>query len=100
MSNVRRYEPMRAFAPGPDGVVSFGGVLPRPIPTPEGVVEHVIKAGDRLDALATYYYDDSRLWFHILDANPQLECGGDLTDPDRVGTRIVIPTVPMLGGGR
>ncbi len=91
--------------------------MPRIVPTPEGVVEHVVREGDRLDALAHDYYNDSRLWYHILDANPQVECGTDLTDPDvyasnaaedeavpeahrlrlrpnLVGSTIVIPSAP------
>src|SRR3954468_6410663 len=94
MSNVRRYEPFRPFAPRADGTIPFGGILPRDVPTPEGVLEHVIQGGDRSDALAHHYYDDSRLWFHILDADPQLECGSDLREPQSVGHRIVVPAAP------
>ena len=44
-----------------------------------GVVEHQLREGDRLDLLARHYYNDSRLWWRILDANPELGFGGDLT---------------------
>ena len=97
MSNVRRYEPERRFDRRADGTRAFDGVLPRAIRTPDGVVEHVIQAGDRPDALAHHYYDDTRLWFRILDANPQLECGADISDPARVGHVIVIPAPPAPG---
>lgn len=100
MTKIRRYEPMRFFEPRADGTIPFGGILPRAVPTPDGVIEHVIQTGDRLDALAHHYYDDSALWFHILDANPQLECGADVSQPHRVGHRIVIPAAPSPRGAR
>lgn len=77
-----RYDPVRAFEPNADGTLPFAGVMPRLAQTPVGVVEHVVAEGDRLDALAHEYYNDSRLWWHILDANPQIECGADVADPD------------------
>lgn len=116
MTRPSRYDPVRPFEPGPDDTVPFDGVLPRIVPTPVGVVEHVVVQGDRLDALAHEYYNDSRLWWHILDANPQIECGADLADPDLygsaagddpdrkvplranlIGTTIVIPAPPVRG---
>lgn len=115
-----RYEPARGFQPLPDGTVPFDGILPRTVPVPDGAVEHVVASGDRLDALATNYYNDSRLWYRILDANPQIDCGTDVVDPDihataaahdpaipdrqrrqlrpnLVGTTIVIPPAPPRG---
>lgn len=67
-----RYEPARAF----DG--PFPGLRPRPVGRPVGAVEHTVRPGDRLDALARHYYDDGRLWWRIVDANPGLLCGADL----------------------
>lgn len=98
---TRRYGTER-FAPLPDRTSGFAGLLPRMCPTPEGVVEHVVSEGETLQSLAYHYYNDTRLWFWILDANPQLECGADFrstpgpddsagTSSPMVGATIVIP---------
>jgi hypothetical protein len=69
------------------------------------VVEHVVREGDRLDALARNFYEDDRLWWRIVDANPEFFYGGDLVRDDpgadagsppavgasMVGRTIVIP---------
>lgn len=74
----------------------FPGLRPRPIGPADGVVEHVVQAGDRLDGLASYYYGDDRLWWRIADANPQV--AEDLIydveareRPLRAGATILIP---------
>jgi hypothetical protein len=36
------------------------------------VIEHEIQVGDRLDHLSQHYYNDDRLWWRILDANPSI----------------------------
>ncbi len=95
-----RYAKGRLF----EGTDSFPGLRPREITTLEGVVEHRVKEGDRLDLLARHYYNNDRLWTRILDANPELLCGGDAvlghewvrTPPDlalidMVGRTILIP---------
>jgi hypothetical protein len=64
-------------------------VRPRQITTLVGALQHTLAAGDRPDALAFNYYGDPRLWWRILDANPQLVFGGDI---GRLESRqIVIP---------
>jgi nucleoid-associated protein YgaU len=69
----------------------FRGVRPREINAAQGVVEHVINAGDRLDLLAWRYYKDTRLWWRILDANPEIVFGGSLLLDEMQGQVILIP---------
>jgi nucleoid-associated protein YgaU len=67
-----RYATARPFTAG------FRGVRPRDIGPAEGVLEHTVRLGDRLDRLARHYYNDDRLWWRILDANPEILFGSDL----------------------
>lgn len=73
----------------------FRGYRPRRISTPRGVLEHEVKAWDRLDLLAIYYYNDAHKWWRILDANPQINFAADVNfsdgDASLVGTSILIP---------
>ncbi len=55
-------------------------LAPRPIGPATPVLEHEIQVGDRLDRLAQHYYNDDRLWWRILDANPTLAV--PVVDPD------------------
>jgi nucleoid-associated protein YgaU len=86
-----RYKDARRFAPDDAGVVRCKGVRPRQIGKALGVVEHVIQEGDRLDLLARHYYSDDRLWWRILDANPDLQCGVEISLKERAGEVILIP---------
>ena len=86
-----RYAKARAFDAPPDGSDPFPGIRPRDIGPATGVVEHVVKAGDRLDLLARHYYNDDRLWWRIVDANPQFLFGGDIELADMEGSVILIP---------
>ena len=86
-----RYEGARPFAPAPGGREIFPGVRQREVATPPGAVEHVIRAGDRLDLLARHYYNDDRLWWRIVDANPEILFAGDLLDREMEGRIILIP---------
>lgn len=74
-----RYKSSRPFerADGARGE-PFPGLRPRAIGSATGVIEHVVREGDRLDHLARHYYNDERLWWRILDANPQITFGGGL----------------------
>lgn len=81
-----RYEDARPFE-GAD----FTGVRAREIGPATGVIEHVIKTGDRLDLIARHYYNDSRLFWRILDANPDILFGGDLELSDMEGEIILVP---------
>ncbi len=99
MPSSSRYKNARAFDPPPDGSEAFPGIRPREIGPATGVIEHVVKAGERLDHLARHYYGDDRLWWRILDANPELIFGlplmpvPDSAGPaeDLVGTILLIP---------
>lgn len=86
-----RYKDARRFAAAETGTVRCKGVRPRQIGEALGVVEHVIQEGDRLDLLARHYYSDDRLWWRILDANPDLQCGVEISLKDRAGEVILIP---------
>ncbi|HEX7839009.1 MAG TPA: tail protein X [Kofleriaceae bacterium] len=83
---------MKLFAP--DGMATpFRGLRPRDIGPATGVLEHIVTAGDRLDLLALQYYNDDRLWWRILDANPGLLFGVDLALSDLEGSTLIIPRV-------
>jgi nucleoid-associated protein YgaU len=86
-----RYETAKLFAPGDSGAAPFPGLRARDIGPATGVVEHAVSAGDRLDLLALQYYNDDRLWWRILDANPGLLLGGELALGDLEGNTLVIP---------
>lgn len=85
-----RYENARAFESGEDGSL-FPGVRPRIIGAADGVVEHVVKSGDRLDLLARHYYNDDRLWWRIADANPEFTHAAMMLAEESVGQIILIP---------
>ncbi len=85
-----RYNNARFFEPqGQLGV--FRGLRARNVTTLEGVIEHSITDTDRLDHLAQHYYGDDRLWWRIIDANPQLLFADKLLGEDYVGRVILIP---------
>ncbi len=86
-----RYANARLFDPAPDGKTVFAGVRPRPIVPASGVIEHVVKAGERLDLLARHYYNDNRLWWRIVDANPAYLFGVDMFLEEMEGQIILIP---------
>jgi hypothetical protein len=90
-SRGNRYEGTKPFAPDPIAGEVFRGLRPRTIGAAAGVVEHVIRSGDRLDSLARHYYNDDRLWYRIVDANPGFLFGGDMTLEAMEGEIILIP---------
>ena len=85
-----RYEKVKNFDADAEGR-RFSGVRPREIGLAKGVVEHVVKSGDRLDLLARHYYNDDRLWWRIADANPEFVHAGRMLGEDRLGQVILIP---------
>ncbi|GHE20367.1 LysM peptidoglycan-binding domain-containing protein [Halomonas urumqiensis] len=85
-----RYTGARAFEPQGDPG-TFPGLRARRIEPLEGVIEHTVTDGDRLDHLAHHYYNDNGQWWRIVDANPELLDGGRLMHPDWVGEVILIP---------
>lgn len=86
-----RYKTARRFEADEQGVVRCKGTRPRVIGPAVGVIEHVVREGDRLDLLARHYYGDDRLWWRILDANPDLSSGVELSLKARAGEVILIP---------
>jgi nucleoid-associated protein YgaU len=82
-----RYQGVRPFAP------PVPGVRPRAVPYVAGVIEHQVRAGDRLDLLARHYYNNDRLWWRIVDANPEFLYAGDIVLDDMLGRSILIPRV-------
>jgi hypothetical protein len=89
-----RYRSARSFGPLADGTEVFRGIRARDIGAATGVVEHELEAGQRLDQLARHYYNDDRLWWRIVDANPELTLSLDVMDDElRKGRVILIPKV-------
>lgn len=86
-----RYENPVGFTAAAGVEPHFRGGRPRRIGSANGVLEYTIQAGDRLDLLALYFYVDSRKWWRILDANPEITFGADLSLEDWVGETILIP---------
>lgn len=69
----------------------FLGLRNRDIGLATGVIEHQVQSGNRLDHLAFHYYNDDRMWWRILDANPDIVFAGYLLDQSMEGTVILIP---------
>ena len=92
-SKKSRYAKARPFSRRDDGSEVFGGVRPRRIAAATGVIEHMVRKGDRLDLLARHYYNDDRLWWRIADANPEFMNAGDMLADDMQGRVILIPAV-------
>lgn len=86
-----RYKNAAGFEDSDQVQETFQGLRPRDIATLEGVIEHRVVKGDRLDSLARQYYNDDRLWWRIVDANPESIFGSDLVADDMVGRTILIP---------
>lgn len=91
ISKGSRYEDVRGFSAAPGEEPVFHGLRPRGIGPASGVLEYTISEGDRLDLLALHFYNNSRRWWRILDANPQLVFGADLMLEEYVGETILIP---------
>ena len=95
-----RYKTVKPFV-GQDGKQPlFKGGRAREIGPATGVLEYIVKADDRLDLLALNFYVDSRKWWRILDANPEIVFGPDLGLDDYIGSTILIPRAIEPGGGR
>jgi hypothetical protein len=77
-----RYESITLFQPGDDGIAAFRGIRARPISAARPVLEHYLRVGERHDLLSAHYYNDPRLWWRILDANPDVLCAADLGERD------------------
>jgi hypothetical protein len=77
-----RYENAVRFAPDDEGNLRFRGIRPRAIGAARAVLEHYLRVGERHDLLASHYYNEQRLWWRILDANPDVLNAGDLEARD------------------
>nr|WP_319396816.1 hypothetical protein [uncultured Desulfobacter sp.] len=66
---------------------------PRAIKTVDGLLEHTVAGGQRLDQIAAYYYNDPSAWWRILDANPDIRSAADFCMGDYAGQTIVIPGI-------
>ncbi len=73
-----RYEKVKEFKADPVRKFFFQGARAREIPATAGILEHVVKEGERLDLLALHYYSDVHKWWRILDANPEIMFGGEI----------------------
>ena len=98
--NTSRYQKVRPFS-GQDGKPAlFKGGRVREIGPAIGVLEYTVKADDRLDLLALNFYVDSRKWWRILDANPEIVFGPDLGLDEYIGATILIPRATEPGAER
>lgn len=86
-----RYKNTKLFSVVGLSGITFAGTRERKIETIEGVLEHTIKMGERLDLLALHYYNDDKKWWRILDANPNLFDAGEVVLDLYEGETIVIP---------
>ena len=94
-----RYGKSPFFTRNEKGDQVFKGVRSRKIAPAAGVIEHVLAKDERLDLLALQYYNDSSLWWRIVDANSDIVFAGDLMVAKKVGTVISIPRATRSGGG-
>lgn len=78
----------------------FLGMRPRAIGQATPVLEYRVKEGDRLDLLSLYFYNNDRKWWRILDANPWVIFGADLSLESCIGETILIPALVEPGGTR
>lgn len=96
----------------------FKGFRPRSIKPATGMLEYIVKEDDRLDLLGLYFYIDGRKWWRVLDANPEIVFGADLSRKidlsqssdlkeieemkkrEYIGETILIPRASEPGAGR
>ena len=99
-----RYVDTPAFTGSSEGETIFRGIRARAFATATGVVEHEVQEGDRLDHLARHYYNNDRLWWRILDANPELFYGQSFRDGGADGVMLsktmqgTVILIPRLTG--
>jgi len=94
-----RYENAKEFTGENGKEPVFGGIRPRKISPAAGVLEYTVKDGDRLDLLSLHFYNNTRRWWRILDANPQIIFAADLMLSAYAGETILIPRSTESGGG-
>ena len=82
ISKGSRYENAVPFQFSATDPQPFRGLRPRAIGPARPVLEHTLRDGERHDWLASHYYNEQRLWWRILDANPDVLYAGDLARRD------------------
>jgi len=100
ISKGSRYENARQFIGDQGKEPVFGGIRSRKISPAAGVLEYTVIEGDRLDLLSLHFYNNTRRWWRILDANPQIIFAADLMLYKYIGETILIPRSTETGGGR
>ncbi len=91
LTKKSRYKNSPRFSALANGTEVFSGVRARQIGSATGVIEHEVLSDDRLDQLARHYYNDDRLWWRIVDANPQFSFAPDMLSEEMAGRVILIP---------
>lgn len=91
LTSKSRYRDSPRFAPREDGSEVFPGLRSRRIGPASAAIEHEVEADNRIDRLADNYYGNDRLWWRIVDANPENNFSGALLDADEAGQVILIP---------
>ena len=97
MVRSSRYTRAKRFSYAEGEANVFRGIRPRLFATADGILEHVVKQGERLDLLSLYYYNDTQQWWRILDANPDILFGGELALEQHIGSVILIPRLKDPG---
>lgn len=93
LTKKSRYKNTLLFSGASDDNSNFAGLRGREITPSIGVIEHEVQAGNRLDHLAYHYYNDDRLWWRIVDANPQVIFASHMLDQSMQGSVILIPKI-------
>jgi hypothetical protein len=85
------------LAPDPQGRVLPGKDFRR-LPDTTGTYRHVVREGDRIDQLASTYYNLPLIWWNVCDANPDFLSPFDLLAADPVVTTLlpVLSTAPAV----
>ena len=85
-----RYKDTKTFEKAEAGE-GFHGIRAREIGDTTAILEHEVSVGDRLDLLARHYYNDDRMWWRIVDANPEFMFAGLMLSEEMAGQVILIP---------
>jgi hypothetical protein len=93
LTKKSRYKNTNLFTSDGNDNAQFAGLRARNISASTGVIEHEVQEGNRLDQLAYHYYNDVRLWWRIVDANPQIIFASNMLAKEMQGSVILIPKV-------
>lgn len=83
-----RYTKSQVIAPVDAEGRSHRVLALRKLPETQGVFEHIVVEGERLDQIANRYYGEPKKYWLILDANPDILHPFEILE---VGRRIKIP---------